>query len=212
MTGFDEHSQESTNSTPGCGWIFTRRQLESSGAFLATGMNGRGLTPEHGSPVRLVVPGWYGCCCIKWVTRIELVGADEPATSQMREFAARTHQDGVPSRGLDYSPATIDRAAMPVRVEKWKIDGKIAYRVVGIDWGGAGAAGRLDIRFSPRDPYLPVGVQADRSGGGWGVWEHRWSPGVPGRYLIQLKVDDPPVRARRLDAGLYLRGVVIDEV
>ena len=163
-------------------------------------------------PARLVVPGWYGCCCIKWVTGIKWVAADEPATSQMREFASRTHQDSVPERAADYRPATVDRAAMPVRVEKWKVDGKVVYRVVGIDWGGDGTASRLLIRFQPRDVYKPVSLQPDRSDGGWGVWEHRWTAATPGRYLIQLKLDGPPVPARRLDAGLYLRGVAVDEV
>ena len=101
---------------------------------------------------------------------------------------------------------------MPVRVEKWRLGDEIAYRVVGIDWGGDGTASRPHIRFSPRDPYRPVSAPATRSDGGWGVWEHRWRPATPGRYLIQLKVDDPPLRARRLDAGLYLRGLAIDEV
>ncbi len=33
-------------------------------------MNGHALTPDHGAPVRLVVPGWYGCAWIKWVNDI----------------------------------------------------------------------------------------------------------------------------------------------
>ena len=69
----------------------------------------RPLTPDHGAPVRLVVPNWYGCACIKWVTHVEMVPDDEPATTQMREFAARTHQNGVPARARDYQPP-IDRA------------------------------------------------------------------------------------------------------
>ena len=212
VSGFDDHSRGSTNSEAGCSWIFTREQLASTGAFLAIGMNGRPLTPEHGSPVRLVVPGWYGCCCVKWLNHIELVDGDRPATSQMREFATRTHQDGVPTRAADYAPATVDRAAMPVRVEKWRVDGKIAYRVTGLDWGGDPNVGRLMIRFHPRDAYLPVSRPAERTGVSWGVWTHRWTPATPGRYLIQLEIDDPQVRTRRLDLGLYLRGVVVGEV
>ncbi len=211
ISGFDDHSRGSTNSEAGCSWVFPLGQLAAAGAFLATGMNGRPLKLAHGAPARLVVPGWYGCCSIKWLERVELVDGEQPATSQMREFAARTHQDGVPRRAADYRPAVIDRAALPVRIEKWRAGGKILYRVAGIDWGGDGS-GRLMIRFHPQDPYREVRFPAERRGSGWGVWLHPWSPTIPGRYLIQLKVDDPEVSVRRLDAGLYLRGVVVDEV
>lgn len=51
----------------------------------------------------------------------------------MQEFAAWTHQRGA----KDDRPAIIDQAAMPVRVEKWIVDNKIKYRVVGILWGGS---------------------------------------------------------------------------
>ncbi len=212
ITGFDQHSQGSTNSEAGCSWIFTRHQLVSAGAFLATRMNGQALPLEHGFPARLVVPGWYGCCCIKWVQRVELVDGEQPATSQMREFAARTHQDGVPRRAADFRPATIDRAAMPVRVEKWRVDGKIRYRVVGIDWGGDRSVGKLRIRFHPQNPYQPVTTQPEGDSSRWAVWHHLWAPIVPGRYLIQLEIGDPPVLSRRLGAGLYLRGIAVDEV
>ena len=213
VAGFDEHSATSQSSTAGCSWIFTREQLESAGAFLATGMNGRPLTPDHGHPARLVVPGWYGCCDVKWVERIELMAGDRPATSQMREFALRTHQGGVPERAADYRPAIVPRAALPIRVEKWRAGGEIRYRVVGIDWGGDRATGSLRIRFRPTEPYLPVATQPSPAGATtWALWFHTWSPSVPGRYLIQLEVDDPSAPTPRLDAGHYARGVEVDEV
>ncbi len=209
IVGFDDHSQPSTNSQAGCSWIFTFKQLDSAHAFLATHMNGSRLTPEHGYPVRLVVPGWYGCCCIKWVERIEWVDGDQLATSQMREFAARTHQDGVPSRAADYTPATIDRAAMPIRVERWRVDGKMRFRVVGIEWGSDRSKGRLQIRFLPGGTFEPVRQQPHQIDGGWSIWTHPWTPATPGRYLIQVALDDPDVRVRRLGAGMYMRGVMV---
>ena len=213
IAGFDQHSTTSTNSAAGCSWVFTRGQLESAGAFLATAMNGQPLAPDHGHPVRLVVPGWYGCCCVKWVDRIELTGGDRPATSQMREFALRTHQGGVPERAADYQPATIGRSALPIRLEKWRVAGKIQYRVIGIDWGGDRATGKLRIRFRPTDPYRPVESQPlSSSPTSWALWFHTWSPAVPGKYLIQLDVDDPSMASPRLDAGHFARGVEVDEV
>jgi DMSO/TMAO reductase YedYZ molybdopterin-dependent catalytic subunit len=89
VAGFDDHSQPSQASVAGASWIFTFEQLTRAGAFLATHMNGAPLALDHGAPVRLFVPGWYGCACIKWVNEIRLVGENEPATSQMQEFAAR---------------------------------------------------------------------------------------------------------------------------
>ena len=55
-------------------------------AFLALRMNAAPLPEDHGGPVRLVVPGWDGCCCIKWVNRVELVDRNQSATSQMKEY------------------------------------------------------------------------------------------------------------------------------
>ncbi len=91
VSGFDDHSQPSRSSVAGASWIFTFEQLEAAGAFLATEMNGKPLSPDHGFPVRLVVPRWYGCACIKWVNEILLVDEEAPVTSQMREFAGRGH-------------------------------------------------------------------------------------------------------------------------
>ena len=35
-------------------------------------MNGEPLPPEHGFPVRLLAPGWFGVANVKWLTRIEV--------------------------------------------------------------------------------------------------------------------------------------------
>jgi DMSO/TMAO reductase YedYZ molybdopterin-dependent catalytic subunit len=210
VSGFDQYSRSSGNSTPGASWIFTFDELERTGAFLATRLNGAALPDDHGAPVRLVVPGWYGCTCIKWVNELHFVAEDEPATSQMREFASRTHQSGTPELARDYQPAEIDLAAMPVRVEKWLVAGVIRYRVVGIQWGGAARTDRLEIRFGDGG-WEPV-CKTDLSPTQWALWEHPWRPTATGNYAITLRTTDQSIRTRRLDAGYYLREVAIDQV
>jgi DMSO/TMAO reductase YedYZ molybdopterin-dependent catalytic subunit len=214
ISGFDQHSQVSAggHSTPGASWIFSFDELEEAGAFFATRMNGEPLPADHGAPLRLFVPGWYGCACIKWVDEIALVGDDEPATSQMIEFASRTHQIGTPTLARDYLPATIDQAAMPVRIEKWQLGGRIGYRVVGILWGGDQTTTGLQIRFG-NGGWEPVDVcPLPTTNRTWTLWSHLWQPELPGSYAIVLRVDDANVRQRRLDSGYYTREVAIDEV
>jgi DMSO/TMAO reductase YedYZ molybdopterin-dependent catalytic subunit len=213
VSGFDQYSKTSANSTAGASWVFSFQQLTDTGAFLATQMNGAPLQPDHGAPVRLVVPGWYGCSSIKWVNEIVLVNDDEPATSQMTEFAVRTMQDGQPTLARDYKPAFIDQAAMPVRIEKWSLGGRTVYRVMGLMWGGDRVTDALSIRYGPDQPYERVDVCPKPSTNAtWTWWTHVWRPSARGQYVIRLHVDDPTVRTRRLDIGFYDRTVAIDEV
>ena len=210
VSGFDRYATKSVSSVPGASWIFRLEELKS--AFLATAMDGEPLTRDHGAPVRLVVPGWYGCTCIKWVNRITLVNDMEVATSQMQEYATRTLQVGVPRFAKDYQPATIDQAAMPTRIEKWLVGGKIKYRVVGILWGGSRLIKSLKIRFNPEEEYVPVDSFQQTANDPWSFWTHVWQPKTSGTYMIRLHVSEPHVVARRLDAGYYLRTVDITEV
>jgi DMSO/TMAO reductase YedYZ molybdopterin-dependent catalytic subunit len=210
VSGFDQYSQPSSRSTPGASWIFSFDELERTGAFLATALNGAPLPADHGAPVRLVVPGWYGCTCIKWVNELRFVGEDEPATSQMREFASRTHQSGTPELARDYVPAEIDLAALPVRVEKWLVSGAILYKVVGIQWGGAARTDQLEIRFGDGSWERICMTQIPEAP--WALWEHAWRPAQIGNHAITLRTTDPSIRTRRLDSGYYLREVAIDQV
>jgi DMSO/TMAO reductase YedYZ molybdopterin-dependent catalytic subunit len=212
VSGVDDERHPSRTSTPGASWIFSRDDLERAHAFLATHMNGAPLPRHHGAPVRLVVPGWYGCACIKWVNRIDLVGDGAEATSQMREFATRTHQPEDATLAREFSPAVIDVAAVPIRIEQWTVDGRPLYRIIGIVWGGSTPARTLQIRFRTGGPWMDVsGYRPPDSTAMWGLWSHQWRPTEPGRYDIVLRTNDPAIRTRRLDLFFYVRSVDISE-
>jgi DMSO/TMAO reductase YedYZ molybdopterin-dependent catalytic subunit len=213
ISGMDHETTPSTSSTPGASWAFPLGDLDRLGAFLAVEMNGEPVPPDHGAPVRLVVPGWYACAWIKWVDGIRLVGRDEPATSQMKEFAGRTHQRARHDLARDYSAADIQTAATPVRVEKRRGPAGLEYRIVGIVWGGSRLIDHLAIRFRRdgawnRFPICP----APTTQRVWSLWEYRWKVATPGVYSIALSVPDSSVPQRRLESGYYMRQVTIDEV
>jgi DMSO/TMAO reductase YedYZ molybdopterin-dependent catalytic subunit len=212
ISGFDTYAAPSSSSVPGASWIFTLEELRSARAFLATEMDGQPLTADHGAPVRVIVPGWYGCSCIKWVNEISLVDEGAAATLQMQEYAARTLQKGVPQLAKDFEPATVDQAATPIRIEQWSIGGKIKYRIVGILWGGSQPVTALEIRFNPEEDYIPVDRFQQSANDPWSFWTHVWTPRQLGTYMIRLRVREPRVRARRMDAGYYLRTVEITEI
>ena len=212
VTG-EDHESSARSSVPGASWVIPLDALPRLGAFLATEMNGAPLTLDHGAPVRLVVPGWYGCSWIKWVREIALVGPDAPATSQMLEFARRTHQEGLPARARDYEPPVIDLAATPIRLERRRVNGTLEHHVVGIVWGGTKPVSTMEIRFNARDAWKPIDLcPPPTSTRAWSLWTYRWKPTEPGIYNIALRYPDPTIRTRRLDLFFYTRRVRIDEV
>ena len=202
VTGLDEHPPPVGNSVPGASWIFRPEDLAE--AFLATHIDDEPLQADHGWPVRLVVPGWYGCALIKWITEIRWVAEDVESTSHMREFASRTLQDGTPDLARDFVPAVNDPAATPVRIEHWEVDGQPRIRVVGVVWG----APVEGLRLWADDEDLGLVELCERdSPQGWGLWTSELPIELAsGAVTLSLTVDDD-VRTRRLDIGYYSRTV-----
>ena len=131
----------------------------------------------------------------------------------MVEFAARTHQAEPFKLAKDYTPADIQTAATPVRVEKRKGPNGLEYRIVGIVWGGAKPVDRLQIRFGKDAAFTPFSVcPTPKTHTMWSLWEYRWKPAQPGTYDIALEVADQSVPQRRLKTGYYMRQVKIEEV
>ena len=209
ISGFDRHNSRG-GGVPGASWVFDPADLEAAGAFFATHMNGVRLPDDHGFPVRLYIPGWYGCAAAKWVDRIEWLDDDAPATSQMKEYASRTGNEGIPELARDYVKGEMDLAAMPVRIEKWQEGGEVFYRAVGIVWGGKQTIDRLEIRFGENAAWQPVEDFTHESIATWNLWSQRWKPEAAGSYTIRLRVPESNVPTRRIDRGYYDRTVTIE--
>ena len=211
ISGNDDHTSTSSGSRPGCSWVFSREQLAESGALLALEMNGEPLPLDHGFPVRLVMPGWYGCTCVKWVERIELVGADAASTDHMREFASRTHQTGEPTLARDFRAARADLSAAPVRAEHWRtVDGDEVLQLTGLLWGGLadgiGHDGALEVQVGGAE-WAPVTVCPDRPDARtWGLWRHVLPLPSSGEHRVRLRVA-ADIPTTRLDSGWYERTV-----
>ena len=200
VVGYDEHPEPTGNSIPGCSWIF--RWSELAEGFLATGMNDAPLPPAHGAPVRLIVPGWYGCCNVKWVQSVRIVAEDTPSTAQMREFASRTHQDGVPSLAADFRPARAELSAVVVQVDEL---GNGLHRFHGVAWGER--SGSLTLHVGERTFPVPRALQGPQHT--WEYWSVDVDLALQGPQEVYV-TGDPGVPQLRLDSRFYDRTVSFD--
>ncbi|HZT79420.1 MAG TPA: sulfite oxidase, partial [Gemmataceae bacterium] len=111
--------------------------------LLAYQMNGKDLPPEHGFPVRAVVPGWYGMASVKWLAR--LVVTERPFHGYFHTFmySVWERRDGEPTLAAVSEIQVKSQIARPVRNEVVAAGSR--YRIFGAAWGGEAQVARVEV-------------------------------------------------------------------
>lgn len=154
--------------------------------LLAWAMNGEPLSPAHGHPLRLVVPGWYAVASVKWLVRIEARSRPFSGHYQSERYVYAGDPEvpeGEPvtrirPRAAIARPADGARlAAGPTEVAgtAWSGAGPIRRVEVSVDGGATWAAARLGEPLSPH-AALP--------------WRLPWRPERPGPHEILARATD----------------------
>jgi DMSO/TMAO reductase YedYZ molybdopterin-dependent catalytic subunit/rhodanese-related sulfurtransferase/glyoxylase-like metal-dependent hydrolase (beta-lactamase superfamily II) len=154
-----------------------------SQALLAYAMNGEALPLQHGYPVRLVVPSWYGVASVKWLTAIEL--ADRPFHGYFQTDKYWYEPDGAPRE-----PVTLQRVRAvitdPGEGEKLP-PGEITVR--GVAWSGAAPIARVEVSIN-EGPWQEARLIGDRHRHSWQWWELLTSLAQPGKNSIRARATD----------------------
>ncbi|TFV89068.1 sulfite oxidase [Blastococcus sp. CT_GayMR16] len=176
--------------------------------LLVWAMNGAPLPPQHGAPLRLVVPGWYGMAQVKWLTRVDV--ATEPFTGFQNATAYRlkvdSDEDGEPvtrirPRSLLAPPGWPDFMTRerylrsgPVTLSGRAWSGRAPVTQVEVSTDGGNSRGLAEL--APADPAAPFA---------WRSWRFGWDA-RPGRYQLLTRATDEvgrqPVEAEWNRQGL----------
>jgi sulfane dehydrogenase subunit SoxC len=171
----------------------------SNEVLLAYEMNGASLLPQHGFPLRLVVPGWYGMTNVKWLTSIEAV--KEPFAGYQHEYAYRMRADekdeGTPvtrmvPRALLVPPGIPDfhTRARTIRAGKVGLEGRA--------WSGLAPVARVEVGID--GSWQEAALDPAESRWAWRRWTFEWDA-EPGEHVLSCRAtdeagnvqpDDPP--------------------
>ena len=144
--------------------------------LLATHLNGVPLPDEHGGPLRLVVPGYFGTNSVKWLWRLVL--AEARATGL---FTTRFYNDG--DRPVwSLFPEAIFTTPSPGDV----VAGSLALR--GWAWADA-AVSRVDISDDAGNTWHPMTLQP-RHQRAWQAWTGHWQPARNGPHRLLCRATD----------------------
>jgi DMSO/TMAO reductase YedYZ molybdopterin-dependent catalytic subunit len=162
--------------------------------LLAYAMNGEPLLPEHGAPLRLLVPGWYGMASVKWLTRITLAREAFTGFYQVDRYVMKRNGERYPlgliaMRAVITTPvpgAVVERRLQAIRGYAWcGAPAGIAGVEVSVDSGANWSSARLEPGFSP---YA------------WRPWECEWEPTQAGACALLARAINSAGRRQPPDA------------
>ncbi|GIJ45192.1 sulfite oxidase [Virgisporangium aliadipatigenens] len=173
--------------------------------LLAYEMNGEPLPPDHGYPVRVIVPGWIGIASIKWVGRIEVSAT--PLFSPWNTQFYRLFGPAYPAEGTLVSRQVVKSAfELP-----WNATLAAGRRHVlrGRSWSGNGPVRHVEVSTDGGATWRRARAVA---GGAWQRWEYPWRPAAPGAYTLRARATDVTGASQPAVAEFNTQGYLFDAV
>ena len=156
--------------------------------LLAYEMNGRPLEPQHGFPLRLVVPGWYGMTHVKWLSRIEAVREPFDGYQQRVAYFYKSHAEDpgrpvtrIRPRALMIPPGFPDFLTRRRIVERGPI------QVTGRAWSGYSGIARVEFGADAR--WTDAATEPPRGPFAWSRWTTTWNA-TPGEHVLSCRATD----------------------
>ncbi len=151
-------------------------------------MNGRPLEPQHGFPLRLLVPGWYGMTSVKWLRSIELVTEPFEGYQQAEAYHYQLEED-------DLGDAVTRIRVRALMIPPGFCDFPDRHRIIeagpvmlqGRAWCGSAPVERVEVavdgRWSDATLEPAIGPWA------WRAWSYEWNA-IPGDHTLACRATD----------------------
>ncbi|MGX9900983.1 sulfite oxidase [Arthrobacter sp. SA17] len=177
---------------------------------LAYAMNGNELPPQHGYPLRLVVPGWYGMTSVKWLGSIEVLR--QPFEGFQQSVAYRYQQDA-DDAGTPVSRIQVRSLMLPPGIPDFFTRRRILPHgpvlLQGRAWSGEGAVKRVEVGIDGKwtDAQLkpPAGPFA------WCSWSLPWVAD-PGEHELSCRATDSTGAVQPLEQNWNYQGLANNQV
>ena len=166
--------------------------------LVATAMNGGPLPPQHGYPVRLVVPGWYGMASVKWLREIRVVD-HEFAGFQHQAYRLRQEagEEGVPVTRIEPRALLVPPGFPDFMSRARVVDaGPVVLR--GRAWSGWGPVERVEVSTDGGATWAEADLEGDHGPYAWRGFRVTWDA-APGRASLRVRATDATGRVQPTD-------------
>ena len=172
----------------------------SGEVLLAYEMNGAPLPPQHGFPLRLVVPGWYGMAHVKWLHRIEVL--DRAFDGFQNAVAYRLKQEaedpGTPVTRIE-PRALLEPPGWPDFMSRARVARPGTHELAGRAWSGWGRIVRVEVSADDGRTWWEADVEDPPGRHAWQRFTATWEA-APGEHRLRARAHDETGRVQPVEA------------
>ncbi|MDU8913161.1 sulfite oxidase [Aestuariicoccus sp. MJ-SS9] len=156
--------------------------------LLVHAMNGQPLLPQHGAPLRIVVPGWYGMASVKWLSRIEAIDTPYQGFQQVQTYRYRDHPE---DEGRPVTAIRVKSLMIPPGIPDWLTRTRQvepgSVEITGRAWAGKVPIARVE--FGDGDTWQEAQLTPGSGPYAWSKWSVTWQA-TPGEHLLRCRATD----------------------
>jgi DMSO/TMAO reductase YedYZ molybdopterin-dependent catalytic subunit len=158
--------------------------------LLAYEMNGEPLSPAHGYPLRVIVPGWYGMASVKWLSRISVLDHTFNGYWQTIDYTYWDRNGGEPVMKPISDMLVKSEIARPSINQRIVPDS--VYPIFGAAWTGSDALiDKVDISTNGGKDWSAARLLQKPQPYAWVLWQYDWHvPATAGTYTLMSRATD----------------------
>lgn len=171
------------------GRSLTLEQIAALDILLVHEMNGQPLLPQHGAPVRIIVPGWYGMASVKWLKTIEALHSPYQGYQQVRTYRYRDNKN---DPGRPVTTMRVKSLMTPPGIPDWTTRfrhlkaGPVI--VTGRAWSGDGTP-IAKVEFNDGQHWTTAELTPPQGRYDWTRWAIVWDA-KPGEHVLSCRATD----------------------
>lgn len=177
--------------------------------LLAYEMNGEPLPPDHGYPVRLIVPSWVGIANIKWVGDIEV--SAQPLLTPWNTGLYRLFGPGHPPQGSAPLTGQTLKSAFELAPGA-SFTAHRRHRLTGRSWSGGAPVRSVEISTDGGARWRSARLHDEPRSGSWVRWSAEWAPRERGSAVLLARATDRSGRTQPETTAHNTQGYLFDAV
>jgi len=191
----------------------TMAEANREDVFLAYAVNGQPLPPQHGFPLRLVVPGWYGMTHVKWLRSITVVTRPFRGYQQEPAYHVTSTWDELGEPVTRILPRSLMvPPGIPHFLPRTRQLGLGTSLLEGRAWSGRGRIVRVEVSTDGGRSWADAELGGDGGDFAWQSWRYAWDVDQAGEYELCCRATDAAHNVQPLTAPWNAHGVCNNQV